>query len=164
MSDDTNSASATRWTRIQNAFHEAVELSAEERDAYVARASDGDLAFAAEVRALLDADARSDSLLDRGVAGAAHEVLGSARQYVPPAGAFGPYRLLRPVGEGGTAVVYLAERDDLGSAAAVKLLRHAWLSPMRRERFTSEQRTLARLNHPGIARLFDAGALDDGTP
>ena len=61
-------------------------------------------------------------------------------------------------------VVYLAERDDLGSAAAIKLLRDAWLSPARRERFAREQRTLAQLSTRRIARLFDAGTLADGTP
>src|SRR5258707_12527135 len=60
--------------------------------------------------------------------------------------------------------VYLAERRDLGSQVAVKVLRDAWLSPSRRERFASEQRTLAQLNHPSIARLYDADSLDDGTP
>ena len=61
-------------------------------------------------------------------------------------------------------MVYLAERIDLGSLVAIKLLRDAWLSPARRERFASEQRTLAQLNHPSIARLYDADTLDDGTP
>src|SRR3989449_5746996 len=61
-------------------------------------------------------------------------------------------------------VVYLAEREDLGSVAAIKILRDAWLSPDRRERFASEQRTLAQLNHPAIARLYDADTLPDGTP
>ncbi|MGH9678200.1 MAG: serine/threonine-protein kinase, partial [Candidatus Acidiferrum sp.] len=61
-------------------------------------------------------------------------------------------------------VVYLAEREDLGSLVAIKLLRDAWLSPARRERFASEQRTLAQLNHPSIARLYDADTSPDGTP
>src|SRR5258707_9873662 len=60
--------------------------------------------------------------------------------------------------------VYLAERRDLGSQVAVKVLRDAWLSPSRRERFASEQRLLAQLNHPSIARLYDADTSDDGTP
>jgi serine/threonine-protein kinase len=61
-------------------------------------------------------------------------------------------------------VVYLGRRDDLGSLAAIKILRDAWLSPARRERFASEQRMLAQLNHPSIARLYDADTLPDGTP
>ena len=47
---------------------------------------------------------------------------------------------------------------------AVKILRDAWLSPARRERFAAEQRMLAQLNHPSIARLYDANTLEDGTP
>lgn len=61
-------------------------------------------------------------------------------------------------------VVYLAEREDLGNRVAIKILRDASLSPARRERFASEQRTLAQLNHPFIARLYDADTLADGTP
>jgi serine/threonine protein kinase/tetratricopeptide (TPR) repeat protein len=61
-------------------------------------------------------------------------------------------------------IVYLAERPDLGSIVAIKVLRDGWLSPARRRRFAAEQRTLARLNHPGIARLYDAQTLHDGTP
>ena len=61
-------------------------------------------------------------------------------------------------------VVYLAERKDLKNLVAMKLLRDAWLSPARSERFAAEQRTLAQLNHPSIARLYDADTLADGTP
>ena len=77
---------------------------------------------------------------------------------------FGPYRIVELLGEGGMGVVYLAQRPDLGTYAAIKILRDAWLSPSRRERFASEQRTLAQLNHPAIARLYDADSLPDGTP
>ena len=60
--------------------------------------------------------------------------------------------------------VYLAERPDLGNLVAIKVLRDAWLSPARRERFASEQRMLAQLTHPSIARIYDADTLADGTP
>ncbi len=56
------------------------------------------------------------------------------------------------------------EREDLGSVAAIKVLRDAWMSPARRYRFAQEQRTLAQLTHPFIARLYDADTLPDGTP
>ncbi len=61
-------------------------------------------------------------------------------------------------------VVYLAEREDLGSQVAIQVLRDAWLSPARMARFESEQKTLASLNHTSIARLYDADCLENGTP
>lgn len=111
--------------------------------------------------AMLEEDAHGTSLLDGGLANAAHEVLETG---APPLPCFGPYRTLRPLGEGGMGVVYLAERDDLQHRVAIKVLRDAWLSPARRERFAAEQQTLAQLNHPSIARLYDADTLEDGTP
>src|SRR5690606_10745132 len=76
----------------------------------------------------------------------------------------GDYRLERLLGQGGMGRVYLVERMSVGGQAALKLLRDSWLSPDRRSRFAFEQRALARLSHPGIAQLFDVGALADGTP
>src|SRR5262245_50124981 len=153
-----------RWERIQQVFHQAAELSGAAQGAYVRAHSGGDAEFESEVLAMLEEDARGHSLLDRDVGHLAHEVLGSE---IPPAlmeQRFGPYRITRVLGEGGMGVVYLAERSDLGSVAAIKILRDAWLSPARRVRFASEQRTLAQLHHPSIAQLYDANTLPDGTP
>ena len=115
-----------------------------------------------EVLSMLEEDTRGGSLLDRDVRQIADRFLGVAK---PPAlEEIGPYRIVRMLGEGGMGVVYLAERADLGNLVAIKILRDAWLSPARRERFITEQRTLAQFNHPSIARLYDANALGDGTP
>ena len=116
----------------------------------------------AAVSAMLEED-RGVSLLDRDVSHAAAQVLGNGDAGLPTQ-RFGPYRIQRLLGEGGMGLVYLGGRDDLGSVAAIKILRDAWLSPIRRERFAAEQRTLAQLNHPSIARLYDADTLGDGTP
>ena len=114
-----------------------------------------------EVLAAIAEDERGSSLLDRGLAQTADRILGNDAAALRE---IGPYRIVRVVGEGGMGVVFLAERTDLGSQAAIKILRDAWLSPARRQRFAAEQRTLASLNHPSIARLYDAGALSNGTP
>src|SRR5262249_31585463 len=81
-----------------------------------------------------------------------------------PARRFGPYRIVRLLGEGGMGVVYLGHRDDLDSDAAIKILPDAWLSPARRDRFRLEMQTLAALDHPSIARLLAADHWPDGTP
>ncbi len=153
---------AGRWERIQALFHGAADLPAEEQRAFLERECvDPDLA--ADVLAMLAEDARGSSLLDSDIAYAAREMLGGASAGVP-AEQFGRYRIKEMLGEGGMGVVYLAERTDLGGLVAIKILRDAWLSPARRERFANEQRTLARLNHPAIARIYDANTLEDGTP
>lgn len=144
-------------------FNEALALpDGEARRAFLTEACGKDTELAAEVGAMLDEDCRADSLLDQGVAHMAGSMLTATAP--PPGTRIGRYTVKRLLGEGGMGVVCLAEREDLGSTVAIKLLRDAWLSPARQRRFQSEQRVLAQLNHPGIARLYDADTLPDGTP
>jgi eukaryotic-like serine/threonine-protein kinase len=153
----------TRWERIQALFHEAADLTQSEQRDFLSSACGDDASLMRDVLAMLEEDGREASVLDYGVAQVATQLLeGDASSL--PSGEFGPYRVIRVLGEGGMGVVCLAERKDLRSLVAIKILRDAWLSPARRERFASEQRTLAQLNHPSIARLYDADVLLDGTP
>ncbi len=75
----------------------------------------------------------------------------------------GNYRLLQPIGQGGMGSVWRAERSDglYQSKVAVKLLGSLALSPHARARFAHEGELLARLTHPNIARLLDAGLTAD---
>jgi len=164
---------AARWERVQTLFHEAAELPHEDRLAFLHARCDGDETIVEDVRKLLEEDAAHGSILDRGLAQVAHEMLEPDRveRAMPDLGrsepisrTLGPYRLIRPIGEGGSGVVYLAEQTSVGRPVAIKILRDAWLSPARRERFIAEQRLLAALTHPSIARLYDADTLPDGTP
>ncbi|GCE05478.1 protein kinase domain-containing protein [Dictyobacter aurantiacus] len=75
---------------------------------------------------------------------------------------FGPYHLLRLLGQGGFADVYLGEHIHVGSMAAIKIL-YARLIDEYHERFLNEARTLARLSHPHIVRMHDFG-IKDGIP
>lgn len=153
-----------RWARIQTLFHDALELQEPEQQAFLDAACDGDRDLLHAVRRLLDEDARADSLLDRDLADLAQQVLPGEAGSSFEGRNFGRYRILRLLGEGGMGVVYAAEREDIGSTVAIKVLRDAWLSPARRERFAAEQRLLAQLQHPFIARIYDADSLPDGTP
>lgn len=156
---------AARWQRVQELFHAALEQPEDGRAAWLFAACGEDQELRAEVERLIAADQSSAALLERDLGSIAGVVLESdGTPGLPPAGSFGPYRIERRLGEGGMGVVYLGRREDLGSVAAIKVLRDAWLSPTRRERFLAEQRTLAQLQHPSIARLLDADTLADGTP
>jgi serine/threonine-protein kinase len=157
------SPDAARWERVQALFHAAVDLPGDEQDAYLTDACGPDAMLKSEVLALIAEDSRGTSLIDRNVADVARRVLGDPAS-AAPAEFFGPYRIIKVLGEGGMGVVFLGTRKDLNTLAAIKILRDAWLSPARRERFAIEQRTLAQLNHPSIARLYDANTLPDGTP
>ena len=153
-----------RWDQIQKLFHDAADVPQGEQRVFLEAACGDDEELVVEVLDMLDQDANGHSLLDRNIADIAQETLANAIPASLILKEFGPYQILKLLGEGGMGVVYLAERRDLGTQVAVKVLRDAWLSPARRERFASEQRTLAQLNHPLIARLYDADTLDDGTP
>src|ERR1039457_6611969 len=153
---------SARWHQIQSLFHDAADLPEAQQRAFLDAACGNNRELIVEVLAMLRQDASGPSFLDRNLADVAQETL--AKSASPILKELGPYRILKLLGEGGMGVVYLAERDDLGTQVAVKILRDAWVSPARRERFASEQRTLAQLNHPLIARLYDADTLDDGTP
>jgi serine/threonine-protein kinase len=155
---------SVRWQTIQTLFHQAADRPEAERRSFLESQCADDAVLVSEVMILLEEDARGTSLLDRNIGQLADQIL-----HQPPGAPldfkeFGPYRILRVLGEGGMGIVYLAEREDLGSQVAIKILRDAWLSPARRELFAAEQRTLAQLNHPSIARLYDADTSTDGSP
>jgi tetratricopeptide (TPR) repeat protein/predicted Ser/Thr protein kinase len=78
----------------------------------------------------------------------------------------GPYRLQQLLGHGGMGAVYLATREDgeFEREVALKLIRSGIENDVVRRRFERERRVLSRLEHPTIARLYDGGVDEDGTP
>ena len=79
--------------------------------------------------------------------------------------AFGPYRLLEQVGEGGMGVVYRAQQEHpIRRIVALKVVKPGRDSRHVLSRFDSERQALAILNHPNIATVFDAGVTADGRP
>jgi tetratricopeptide (TPR) repeat protein len=77
----------------------------------------------------------------------------------------GPYQLLEVIGEGGMGRVYLARQDaPIRRDVALKLVRRGLDTDRIIARFETERQTLALMDHPGIAKVFDAGASEDGRP
>jgi serine/threonine-protein kinase len=154
---------SARWSHVQELFHAALNLSSPEREQFLASSCASDADLRETVARLLESDSTAANILDRGLSEAASRIFDGIYDF-PVSREFGPYQLIRPLGHGGMGVVWLAERRDAGNLVAIKFLPHASLSPARRERFAHEIRTLAKLEHPYIARLYDAGTLPDGTP
>jgi serine/threonine-protein kinase len=143
-------------------LREALDLEGAERDAFLARLRQDHPEAAGELDALAAAEAALDAgrFLTGDVAGRDGSGAGLAGHR------FGGWTLERPLGQGGMGTVWFARRSDgrFEGTAAVKLLNVALLDPIGAERFRREGSVLARLNHPNIARLLDAGLTPGGQP
>jgi serine/threonine protein kinase len=153
--------SADRWQRASPHLDRLLDLTTTERDKYLQVLGVEDPLTAADVRVLLT----EHHLLT------AEGFLASPPVIYPPeatlAGlSFGAYTLISPIGHGGMGSVWLAERSDgrFTGYAAVKLLNAALLGRSAEKRFRREGTILARLTHPHIGRLIDAGLSVTGQP
>ena len=163
---------AERWGRVKDAVGDLLDLPAGERQAYLDRLRAADGGLAEEAAALAAAHQEGgdflEELLDPATAtAAAAGAPGEGATGAPFLGRrCGPWRLEKPLGRGGMGWVFLAVRADgaYRGEAAVKLLSPLARDPGAAERFARERQTLSGLHHPGIARLLDGGAGDDGTP
>jgi len=148
------------WGRVDQLLERALDLPSEERTSFVRQASASDDLVRHEVLELLAVDAQVTDFLEHPVLPAPED-----RPPDPPGTTFGPYRMLQILGHGGMGTVYLAQREDeLRRRVAVKVLRADLASPELAERLEVERQVLARLEHPGIARLYDGGSTEDGRP
>src|SRR5437764_4536910 len=142
----------------ESIFGQALEIaSAEERSANRDRACGADPALRSEVEALLRAGGRRGDLLDL-------PDLGAAGSDGPPAaerpGALiaGRYKLLEAISEGGMGAVWMAQQTEpVKRLVAVKLIRAGINSKAVLARFEAERQALALMDHPNIAKVFDAG-------
>ncbi len=153
---------SARWQRIEQAFADAIELTQGQRDAFIAQCGAGDPEFQSELRSLLLAHEAAKSPLDTPPeAGLGPEEAGAR---LTAGTRLGAWSLGALIGRGGSGEVYLATRADgvFQQQVAIKLLRREAASQA--ERFNAERQILARLEHPGIARLLDGGLSQDGRP
>ena len=160
------------WPAVRRLFDELLALPPQAREAALA-ASGATAAVQGEVRSLLQhALTDSNAFLAApaaprpGPAAAAADGTARPRESRREGQRVGPWRITAPLGRGGMGEVWLAQRDDgaYEGRAAVKVLRTGLDSQRVLDRFALEQRALARLDHPNIARLLDAGRTDDGQP
>ena len=153
---------AERWRRLSPLLDDLLDLDAQAREARLDALRASDPAVAGELAALLaDAERAGQSQFLAGTAApgaAAAPTLAGQR--------IGAYVLEAPIGQGGTGTVWLARRADgrFEGAVAFKLLHPSLVGRTGALRFEREGKVLARLAHPNIARLLDAGVTDGGQP
>ena len=154
----------SEWARIKELFEAALLISPEEREEWLG-AQCGEESVRREVSSLLSVYEEEPGFLEDGTPEGVGELFLEALDSEPAGKRIGPYRLVREIGRGGMGVVYEAEREgDFTQRVAIKLVRPGWSSEAVVDRFRSERRILARLEHPGIARLLDGGTTEEGAP
>jgi len=150
------------WQRLEELFEAAGEYEGDRRDAFLADACAGDSALRREVEALLAAGEQADEVLESSPVGGAGlpELLDDIPANVPEQ--IGKYRIKGVIASGGMGTVYEAEQEHPHRTVALKVMRWSLASPSVQRRFQYESQVLARLRHPGIAQVFEAGTHADG--
>ncbi len=145
-------------------FQQACDLPSDQRAPFLDSACGSDSALREQVERLLSLAASESSFLDQ-PAGAHPGLLpGSERMELPQQ--IGKYQILGLLGRGGMGRVYLAEQVSPPRRVALKVLAPRVVAPQSLARFALEAEVLARLQHPGIAQIYETGTADqtDGAP
>jgi len=157
---------SARWTRVQTLFEAALDRPEDEQSAWLRAQCGDDPYLYHEVEALLIGDENQHTLFDGRVADLLTPSDFNAALITSRDGdRVGPWELAERIGEGGMGAVYRAHRaDDFEQTAALKLIKPGMDSEAVVARFQAERQILARLQHPGIARLLDGGLTEDQRP
>ena len=147
-----------QWERVKELFDAVLQRPASERGEFLREACGPDSSLLKEVESLLSAYDRSDRLSD-------HPFASEFQPEAPTPHSIGPYHLIKKIGEGGMGQVWLAEQSaPLERQVALKLIRAGMYDDALLRRFQAERQSLALMDHPAIAKVFDAGATADGQP
>jgi serine/threonine protein kinase/tetratricopeptide (TPR) repeat protein len=146
-------------------FTEALRLPAGERSTFLERACGGDSGLRQRVEVLLKGHDRVGDFLEQSPQEAAIESRLEASSHEKTGDRIGRYKLLEQIGEGGCGVVYLAEQEyPVRRRVALKIIKPGMDTKSVIARFEAERQALALMDHPNIAKVFDAGATESGRP
>ncbi len=168
MNSKTIELNAERWSRVEELFAHASELTPGERARYLDGACGDDLELRDYVSSLLKADPSVEASIEQTIVNTVRVAFGddTSQAEQMKGQMIGPYRVERLLGSGGMGMVYLAQRADeqFDQQVAIKLGRHRLVDPQTELRLRNERQFLANLEHPNIARLYDGGTTSDGVP
>jgi len=151
-----------RWAAIEQLLDEALDLAHEERAGWLDRSCSEDPGLRAEVEGLLGACEAAGSFLEEPapVAAAAMVTSVDVSEALEPGDRVGSYEIIRELGRGGMATVYLALDGKHDRQVALKMIHPEIAAGLGSERFLREIHFTARLQHPHILSVFDSGAID----
>jgi serine/threonine-protein kinase len=151
-----------RWAEIERLLDGALELASEARAEWLNRSCVEDPGLRAEVDRLLGACDAAGSFLEEPapVAAAAMVTSVDVSEAHEPGDRVGSYEIIRELGRGGMATVYLAQDFKHDRLVALKVIHPEIAASLGSERFLREIRLTARLQHPHILSVFDSGAID----
>ncbi len=151
-----------KWDQVKELFGLALERDPAERSEFLRVACGGDDALRTEIESLLSSFNGAVTFLEDSPAA---DLL-SAQSREMSGKRIGAYRILREIGKGGMAVVYLGERDDQNyrKQVAIKMVQPGIDTEQVLQRFRNERQTLATLDHSNIVKLLDGGSSDEGSP
>ena len=133
-----------------------------ERAAYLAEACGSDAALREQVEALLGEHEQLGSFLESPALAATSA---ASSHCASPGTTIGPYKLLQQIGEGGMGAVYMAEQTHpVQRKVALKIIKPGMDTRRVIARFEAERQALSLMDHPHIAKVFDAGATESGRP
>ena len=151
---------------IKSIFDEVLNLQEDERDKYISDLRKNNPELADEIVTLLIAYENSDDFLE--TPSIAAKILKDEEKLKNSliGNNIGPYTIVEEAGSGGMGIVYIAKRDDdeFEHKVAIKVLRHGLTNDYLVKRFQKERQTLANLQHPNIAKLFDGGTTNIEVP
>ena len=150
---------------IQRIFTTALEIECEKkRNDYLDDVCASHAEIRGEVNALLDAHVNAGKFMNRDIVTPTC-VLPPDPTPVETGSNIGPYKLLQVIGEGGMGVVYMAEQTEpVKRRVALKLVKPDMDSKSVLARFDAERQALAMMDHPNVAKVFDAGTSQSGRP
>jgi len=169
------------WRQIEELYHSALELDDRQRSRFLAQECKGNEALRKEVESLIALDAKAERFMESPAMEVAARLIGNEPaiaeaeenstesrpigETIAAGSNIGPYQLLELIGEGGMGQVWLAEqRVPVRRRVALKLIKVGMDTREVVARFQSERQALALMDHPAIAKVFDAGSTPEGRP
>src|ERR1700739_318036 len=152
-------------SRDEELFTESLGVPAGQRSTFLERACGDDAALLQRVKTLLKAHDSAGGFLEKSAQKIAIWARAGVQVGEKPGDRIGCYKLLEQIGEGGGGIIFMADQEEpVHRQVALKIIKPGMDTRSVIARFEAERRALSLMDHPSIAKVFDAGATESGRP